>query len=185
MSLDIAIPELGESITEAQIGQWRKAVGDRVERDEPLVELETDKATMDLPAPSAGTIEEILKQSGDVVGIGEVIARLSEKVTSDAKPPSRTKAARNEQPQSEKVRSQEAAKPGTSSRADRAGGASDEKQVQPDSARREDRGDGEGSRTEKAAGPSASSSAVSRPIDAALARLKGAGLPASEGDRGE
>ena len=59
MSVEIRVPTLGESVTEATIGQWFKKVGDVVKVDEPLVELETDKVTLEVPAPSAGVIESI------------------------------------------------------------------------------------------------------------------------------
>jgi 2-oxoglutarate dehydrogenase E2 component (dihydrolipoamide succinyltransferase) len=70
---ELKVPEVGESITEVHVGKWHKAVGDRVERDEAVVELESDKATVDLPAPAAGTISKILKQSGEMANVGEVI----------------------------------------------------------------------------------------------------------------
>ena len=65
MSQDVIAPSLGESVSEIIIGEWRKGVGDRVELDEPLVELESEKATIDLAAPVAGVIKSILKQQGD------------------------------------------------------------------------------------------------------------------------
>ncbi len=67
MSLELKIPELGESIQEVQIGKWLKQPGDAVEQDEGFVELETDKASMELPAPAAGVLAEILKKEGDTV----------------------------------------------------------------------------------------------------------------------
>jgi 2-oxoglutarate dehydrogenase E2 component (dihydrolipoamide succinyltransferase) len=60
MSTELKIPQSGESITEVQIGQWRKSEGDRVEADEVLVEIETDKAAMDLPSPVSGVLSKIL-----------------------------------------------------------------------------------------------------------------------------
>jgi 2-oxoglutarate dehydrogenase E2 component (dihydrolipoamide succinyltransferase) len=73
MSVELKIPAVGESVTEVQIGQWRKREGERVERDEPVVEIESDKATVDVIAPVAGTVGKILKHSGDRAAIGEVI----------------------------------------------------------------------------------------------------------------
>jgi 2-oxoglutarate dehydrogenase E2 component (dihydrolipoamide succinyltransferase) len=73
MSVELKIPAVGESVTEVQIGQWRKREGDRVERDEPVVEIESDKATVDVIAPVAGVVGKILKQTGDQAAIGEVI----------------------------------------------------------------------------------------------------------------
>jgi 2-oxoglutarate dehydrogenase E2 component (dihydrolipoamide succinyltransferase) len=95
MSIELKIPEAGESISEVQIGEWRKSEGDPVERDEVLVEIETDKASMELPAPVSGTIEEILKKPGEIVGVGEVIARINEgDGRSTATPTTRRKPAR-------------------------------------------------------------------------------------------
>ena len=70
---ELKVPSVGESITEVQIGKWHKSVGQQVEKDENVVELESDKATVDLPAPAAGTISKMLKQSGQTAAVGEVI----------------------------------------------------------------------------------------------------------------
>jgi 2-oxoglutarate dehydrogenase E2 component (dihydrolipoamide succinyltransferase) len=78
MSIELKIPEVGESIQEVQIGKWLKQEGERVELDENVVELETDKASMELPAPAAGVIKEILKGQGESVNVGETIAYLDE-----------------------------------------------------------------------------------------------------------
>src|SRR6478736_4582073 len=67
MATDIRVPALGESVTEATIGQWFKKVGDTVAADEPVVELETDKVTIEVPAPSAGVLESITANPGDPV----------------------------------------------------------------------------------------------------------------------
>jgi 2-oxoglutarate dehydrogenase E2 component (dihydrolipoamide succinyltransferase) len=77
MTIDITIPALGESITEATILRWLKAAGEAVERDEVVVEIETDKATMELVAPESGVLSEILKGEGEKVEIGEVIGRVT------------------------------------------------------------------------------------------------------------
>jgi 2-oxoglutarate dehydrogenase E2 component (dihydrolipoamide succinyltransferase) len=74
MSIELRIPNAGESIQEVQIGQWLKQEGDHVRRDESLVELDTDKASMELPAPSDGILSRIMKKDGDKVAVGEVIA---------------------------------------------------------------------------------------------------------------
>src|SRR6185295_8379990 len=73
MAIELKVPEVGESITEVQIAQWRKQVGQRAEKDENLVEIESDKATVELPAPVSGTITQILKQPGQTAHVGEVI----------------------------------------------------------------------------------------------------------------
>lgn len=75
--VDIVVPSAGESVTEAQVGTLYKKVGDSVAVDEPIVELETDKATQEVPAPAGGTVVEILVQSGDVVAVGALIARIA------------------------------------------------------------------------------------------------------------
>jgi 2-oxoglutarate dehydrogenase E2 component (dihydrolipoamide succinyltransferase) len=75
---DLTIPEAGESIQEVQVGQWLKQEGDWVEQDEGLVELETDKASMELPAPAAGVLVKILKKEGEIADVGEVIGQIDE-----------------------------------------------------------------------------------------------------------
>jgi 2-oxoglutarate dehydrogenase E2 component (dihydrolipoamide succinyltransferase) len=81
---DVKVPSVGESINEVFIGSWLKKPGDRVEKDEPLVEVETDKATLEVPASEAGVLQEILKDEGDSAEVGEVIARIDEAATGGA-----------------------------------------------------------------------------------------------------
>jgi 2-oxoglutarate dehydrogenase E2 component (dihydrolipoamide succinyltransferase) len=78
MPVELKVPQSGESITEVQIGEWRKSTGDYVEQDEVLVEIETDKASMELPAPVSGTLTKILKGSGADAAVGDVIALIEE-----------------------------------------------------------------------------------------------------------
>src|SRR6476619_1304334 len=78
MSVELKVPEVGESISEVQIGSWLKEEGEHVEKDENLVEIETDKATVELPAPAAGVIAKVLKHNGDTAAVGEVIGYLEE-----------------------------------------------------------------------------------------------------------
>lgn len=73
---EVKIPEVGESIYEAQIVRWLKQKGDWAEKDEDLAEIETDKATVRVAAPASGVIAEILKEEGEICPVGEVIARL-------------------------------------------------------------------------------------------------------------
>lgn len=73
----ITMPQLGESVTEGTIGRWLKNPGDRVERDEPLVEIITDKVNAEIPSPSAGTLERITVPEGTVVAVGQEIAFLA------------------------------------------------------------------------------------------------------------
>lgn len=76
MPIELKVPVIGESVSEIFIGQWYKGEGDTVAVDENLVELESEKATLDVPSPSAGVITKILKQAGDTAEVGEVIAYL-------------------------------------------------------------------------------------------------------------
>src|SRR5215813_11276695 len=76
MSLELKVPTVGESITEVEIGDWLKKQGEVVQKDEPVVTLESEKATVELPAPETGTITQVLKQKGEVAKVGEVIAYL-------------------------------------------------------------------------------------------------------------
>src|SRR5262245_33688708 len=92
MPVELKIPPVGESINEVTIGAWRKGVGERVERDEEIVELETDKATFDLPAPAAGVITKIVKQAGETATIGEVIGYVGDGAAGDEKPRAKTAA---------------------------------------------------------------------------------------------
>ena len=73
MSIELIVPTLGESITEATVSKWLKKVGESFEVDEPLVEIETDKITVEVPAPSAGVLSEITVQEGKDVNIGGVL----------------------------------------------------------------------------------------------------------------
>ena len=94
MPVEIKVPEVGESITEVEIGGWLKGKGQRVRKDEPLVTLESEKATVELPAPDSGTITQLLKQKGDVAKVGEVIAYLeSDGQTEAAQMPTEQKPA--------------------------------------------------------------------------------------------
>lgn len=78
MVYELKIPEAGESVQQVQIGQWLKKEGQWVERDETVAELETDKASMDLRAPSAGILTRILKRDGEATAIGEVVGLIDE-----------------------------------------------------------------------------------------------------------
>jgi len=78
MSVDLKVPSVGESITEVFIGEWLKKEGEPVEKDEAVVEVETDKATLEVPASVSGVLSQVLKQEGDSAAVGEVIARIEE-----------------------------------------------------------------------------------------------------------
>ena len=78
MSIEIKVPVMGESVTEATVARWFKKEGESVARDEPLVELETDKVTVEVPAPADGAIESIAVKEGDTVQVGAVLGAMVE-----------------------------------------------------------------------------------------------------------
>src|SRR5262245_57841013 len=83
---EIRVPTLGESVTEATIGRWFKKAGDAGAVDEPLVELETDKVTIEVPAPSAGVLGEIAAKDGETVAVGALLGQINEGAAPAAKP---------------------------------------------------------------------------------------------------
>ena len=78
MSVDIKVPSLGESVTEATIARWYKSIGDTVSIDEPLLELETDKVTLEVPAPASGQLTDIKVKDGDTVEVGAILGAIAE-----------------------------------------------------------------------------------------------------------
>jgi 2-oxoglutarate dehydrogenase E2 component (dihydrolipoamide succinyltransferase) len=78
MSIEIKVPAMGESVSEATVGRWLKSKGDAVAQDEPLVELETDKVAVEVPAPASGVLDDILVAEGDAVAVGAVLGAISE-----------------------------------------------------------------------------------------------------------
>ena len=78
MSIDIKVPAMGESVTEATVARWFKKEGDAVARDEPILELETDKVTVEVPAPASGALETINVKEGDTVQVGTVLGAIAE-----------------------------------------------------------------------------------------------------------
>src|SRR6478672_8337358 len=94
---DVVMPQMGESIVEGTLTKWLKKPGERIERDEPLFEISTDKVDTEIPSPAAGTLAEVLVQEGATVGINTVVARIDEaggaspsKPAAAAAPPSAT-----------------------------------------------------------------------------------------------
>lgn len=78
MPLELKIPSVGESVSEVELGEWLKGEGEAIEQDETLVMLESDKASIELPAPASGVLSKVLKSQGDVAAVGEVIALIEE-----------------------------------------------------------------------------------------------------------
>src|SRR5688500_16718077 len=75
MAHDVVMPQMGESIAEGTVSKWLKNVGDKVERDEPLLEISTDKVDAEIPSPAAGVLTEILAKEGDTVPVNADVAR--------------------------------------------------------------------------------------------------------------
>jgi 2-oxoglutarate dehydrogenase E2 component (dihydrolipoamide succinyltransferase) len=86
MAIEIKVPTLGESVTEATVARWLKAAGETVAADEPLVELETDKVSLEVPAPAAGVLAEVLVAAGSDVAVGTVLGRIEEGAAAKGKP---------------------------------------------------------------------------------------------------
>ncbi|MCW2383461.1 MULTISPECIES: 2-oxoglutarate dehydrogenase complex dihydrolipoyllysine-residue succinyltransferase [unclassified Sphingobium] len=94
MATEVKVPTLGESVTEATVGQWLKKPGDAVKADEPIASLETDKVAVEVPAPVAGVLGELLVKEGDTVNVGAVIATVQEGAAAASKPaPAKAEAA--------------------------------------------------------------------------------------------
>ncbi|WP_288904839.1 2-oxoglutarate dehydrogenase complex dihydrolipoyllysine-residue succinyltransferase [uncultured Sneathiella sp.] len=95
MTVEIRVPVLGESVTEATVGQWFKKVGESVAKDEPLLELETDKVTLEVNASEAGRLEEIIVAEGEDVEVGALLGQIAEGATGSA-PEEKKEAAKEE-----------------------------------------------------------------------------------------
>lgn len=109
MATDVQVPTLGESITEATLGEWLKQPGDTVGRDEPIASLETDKVAIDVPSPVAGVLEEHVVAVGDTIEVGAVIARIGDsKGAAPAKAEAAKEAPSKSAPVSEDAKSEDA-----------------------------------------------------------------------------
>src|SRR5882672_3815203 len=95
MPVELKVPSVGESISEVEIGEWLKAKGEFVSKDEPVVTLESEKATVELPAPVSGVLGEVLKKKGDTAAIGDVIAFIDDEKQA---PATTSKKVPDEQP---------------------------------------------------------------------------------------
>lgn len=108
MSVEVVMPQMGESITEGTVSKWLKKVGDTVEKDEPILEISTDKVDAEVPAPAAGLLSEIKVQEGETVGVGTVVAVIGAEVSSDAAPAVSSQVADELQARSEEIEAQPA-----------------------------------------------------------------------------
>ena len=91
MSDQILVPALGESVTEATVAKWLKNEGDKVNADEAIVELETDKVNVEVPAPSNGTLKKVSVKEGQTVNVGALLGTISASASSAATPPAHEK----------------------------------------------------------------------------------------------
>ena len=116
MSIQIKVPAMGESVTEATVSKWFKKQGDAVKRDEPLLELETDKVTVEVPAPADGSIESISVEEGATVQVGAVLGAIAEGAKGAAAAPvtAKTSAAAAKPAPAKPAAKTEAAKPAAS-----------------------------------------------------------------------
>ena len=96
MPTEIRVPTLGESVTEATVAKWFKKPGDAVKQDEPLVELETDKVTLEVPAPASGTLAEVVAETGTTVGVAALLGQIAEGAAGAAAAPAPAEAPRAE-----------------------------------------------------------------------------------------
>ena len=122
MSTSIEVPALGESITEAIVARWLKQPGEAVETDEPLVELETDKITVEVPSPSAGVLSKQLAEEGATVNVGDAIAEIEEGASASAAAPAKAESKPAPAPaKAESAPSKPAAMPAAQAEAKRQG----------------------------------------------------------------
>ncbi len=116
MLIDVKVPQLSESVAEATLVSWHKAAGERVERDENLIDIETDKVVLETPAPEAGVLVEIVRAGGSTVRSGEVIARIEPRAAAAEAPPAAAPAARSAAPEAAVQPAQAVQRPGPAAR---------------------------------------------------------------------
>jgi 2-oxoglutarate dehydrogenase E2 component (dihydrolipoamide succinyltransferase) len=133
MATQITVPALGESVSEATVAKWMKAVGDAVKADEPLVELETDKVTLEVNAPASGVLTEIAAKDGAEVAVGALLGTIDETATASApaKKPEVPKEAAKPAPEAKKADVPAAPKPAAAPVAAAASGSYDVKTLSP------------------------------------------------------
>src|SRR5690606_34105376 len=120
-SIEVKVPQLSESVAEATLLQWHKKVGEAVARDENLIDIETDKVVLELPAPAAGVVSEIRKEDGATVVAGEVIAVLDTEAKAGTAAPAPAPAAAAPSPATATATAATAASPATAPEPARAG----------------------------------------------------------------
>src|SRR5688572_11720282 len=91
--VEVPMPQMGESIAEGTVSVWRKKVGEKVERDEPIMEISTDKVDAEIPAPVAGVLAEIVVQEGQTVEVGTVVAFIETEAGATASAPAAAPSA--------------------------------------------------------------------------------------------
>lgn len=106
MSVEVVMPQMGESITEGTVSKWLKQVGETIEKDEPLLEISTDKVDAEVPAPGAGVLLEIRAQEGETVEVGSVVAMIGDASGEASKPAEQPKAEAVEEPKAEEIKSE-------------------------------------------------------------------------------
>src|SRR5215813_4522114 len=98
MPVELVVPSVGESITEVEIGDWLKNPGEQIHQDEPVVVIETEKVTVELPAPASGTLTTMLKHKGDKATVGDVIGYMEPGGTGKTAGPSQKEPKSEKQP---------------------------------------------------------------------------------------
>src|SRR5882757_6732400 len=98
MATDVVMPQMGESIAEGTIVRWIKKVGEKVDRDEPLFEISTDKVDAEIPSPAAGVVTEIRVKEGETVPVNSVVAIIGTAAAATASAPTAAAAAKVEEP---------------------------------------------------------------------------------------
>jgi 2-oxoglutarate dehydrogenase E2 component (dihydrolipoamide succinyltransferase) len=172
MTIELKVPSAGESITEVIIASWFKQEGDAVETDEPMVEIDSDKASMEVGAPGAGVITKLLKAEGDTVAPGDVIALIDENGK-----PANNKAAKESKKKTEK-KAEKKVDEKADEKADEKSEAKDEKRVMP-AARRAAHDKGVDAEEVKGSGPGGR--VLKEDVEAHTAEARPA--PSAEGDR--
>ncbi|HUP49986.1 MAG TPA: 2-oxoglutarate dehydrogenase, E2 component, dihydrolipoamide succinyltransferase [Thermoanaerobaculia bacterium] len=111
MATDVLMPQMGESIAEGTVSKWLKKVGDKVERDEPLLEISTDKVDAEIPSPTAGTLTEVLAKEGDTVPVNSIVARIGAEGEAAAAAPQAQAPAEKPAPAEQKAEPKPEAEP--------------------------------------------------------------------------